>query len=271
VVNLFNGYLAGPENIPKTFDGEKIKDKLQKSKHLIFGMEIDLTEDVTLNLESYYKSFDQLSNLNRNKLFDENQFPDEPKLLTKDFVLEKGAAYGADATLSYEDNHWYVWLVYSLGKVDRMHENIDYEIETYSPHYDRRHNVNLVVSYAFGENNHWELNGRWNYGSGFPFTLTKGYYENINFNDGIETDFIHQNGELGIYYDDLNKGRLPDYHRLDVGVKRTFIFSKHSRLEVNANLTNAYNQLNLFYVDRITQEEIYQLPFMPSVGMTFRF
>ncbi len=271
VVNLFNGYLAGPENIPKTFDGEKIKDKLQKSKHLIFGVEIDLTEDVTLNLESYYKSFDQLSNLNRNKLFDEDQFPDEPKLLTKDFILEKGAAYGADATLSYEDNHWYVWLVYSLGKVDRMHENIDYEIETYSPHYDRRHNVNLVVSYAFGENNHWELNGRWNYGSGFPFTLTKGYYENINFNDGIETDFIHQNGELGIYYDDLNKGRLPAYHRLDVGVKRIFVFSKHSRLEVNANITNTYNQQNLFYVDRITQEQIYQLPFMPSMGMTFKF
>ena len=271
VVNLFSGYLAGPENVSKYFDGKELPDKLQKAQHLIFGAEIDLTEEVSLNIETYYKRLSQLSNINRNKLFDENQFPDEPETLTKDFIRERGAAKGVDLTLSYEDEHWYLWGVYSLGFVTRDYENSEGQVETYHPHYDRRHNVNLVASYTFGEKKQWEINMRWNYGSGFPFTLTKGNYENINFNDGLDTDFLNTNGTLGFIYDDLNTGRLPDYHRLDVGIKRIFIFSKHSQLEVNANVTNAYNQRNLFYIDRINQERIYQLPVMPSMGLMFRF
>ncbi len=271
VVNLFSGYLAGPENVSRYFAGEELPDKLQKAQHLILGAEIDLTEEVSLNIETYYKRLSQLSNLNRNKLFDENQFPDEPKLLTKDFIRERGVAKGVDFTLSYEDEHWYLWGVYSLGFVTRDYENMEGQVNTYHPHYDRRHNVNLVASYTFGEKKQWEVNMRWNYGSGFPFTLTKGNYELINFNDGLDTDFLNANGTLGFIYDDLNTGRLPDYHRLDMGIKRIFIFSKHSQLEVNANVTNVYNQHNLFYIDRINQERIYQLPVMPSFGLMFRF
>jgi hypothetical protein len=271
VVNLFTGYLAGPENLPKKYNGQAVKDNLQKAQHIVLGTEIDLTEDITLNIETYYKKFTQLTNINRNKLFDELQFPDEPKLLTKDFIFEKGDAKGVDFSLSYENQHWYIWLVYSLGKVTREYENILDEIETYTPHYDRRHNVNFVSSYTFGEKRQWEINLRWNFGSGFPFTLTKGYFENLTFNGGLDTDFITSNGEYGIIYDDLNKGRLPDYLRLDIGMKRIFIFNKHTQLEVNANITNAYNQMNLFYIDRISQQKIYQLPLMPSFGMMFRF
>ena len=271
VVNLFTGYLAGPENLPKKYNGERVKDKLQKAQHIILGSEIDLTEDITLNIEAYYKKFTQLSNINRNKLFDEVQFPDEPKLLTKDFIFERGDAKGVDFSLSYENQHWYVWLVYSLGKVTRDHENILDEIETYAPHYDRRHNINFVSTYTFGEKRQWEVNFRWNFGSGFPFTLTKGYYENLTFNGGLDTDYLTANGEYGIVYDKLNNGRLPDYHRLDIGFKRIIVFSKHSQMELNASVTNAYNQMNLFYIDRISQEKIYQLPLMPSFGMMFRF
>jgi len=76
---------------------------------------------------------------------------------------------------------------------------------------------------------------------------------------------------MGILYDDLNQGRLSTYHRLDLGMKKKFTFNLHTRLEINAGVTNVYDRANIFYVDRITGEKINQLPIMPSMGFIFFF
>jgi hypothetical protein len=108
-------------------------------------------------------------------------------------------------------------------------------------------------------------------GSGFPFTQTLGFYEQYNFSDGADTDVINGNGDIGIVYDDLNGGRLPYYHRLDVTLKRKFVFSVNSTLEANIGITNAYNRQNIFYFDRVNFERVDQLPFMPSAGVSISF
>ena len=77
VVNLFYGFLAGPDNLQdsiKLDNGNTVarKHALQKATHAIFGFEIDLAKHLTLNVEGYYKWFNQLSNINRNKLYEEN-------------------------------------------------------------------------------------------------------------------------------------------------------------------------------------------------------
>ncbi|HSG67615.1 MAG TPA: hypothetical protein VK994_02835, partial [Bacteroidales bacterium] len=116
-----------------------------------------------------------------------------------------------------------------------------------------------------------EVSARWNFGSGFPFTQTQGYYELINFNEGIYSDFTTINGELGILFADLNAGRLPTYHRLDFNIKKRFNFSENTILEVDFSVVNLYNRQNIFYVDRITNEIVYQLPIMPSLGVSLAF
>ena len=40
-------------------------------------------------------------------------------------------------------------------------------------------NINITATYHWGRNLHWEGSFRWNYGSGFPFTLTQALYPNI--------------------------------------------------------------------------------------------
>ena len=82
---------------------------------------------------------------------------------------------------------------------------------------------------------------------------------------------IDDYGDLGIIYGDLNKGQLPWYHRLDLDVKRKFWFGDHIVLEADFSVTNVYNRDNIFYVDIITSENIYQLPLMPSLGLTLTF
>jgi hypothetical protein len=271
VVNLFYGFLSGPESIPDEFDGKEITHKLQKAQHAILGFEYDLMPNVVMNLEGYYKNFSQLTNLNRNKLLDEEQYPQEPDVITKDFIIEIGYATGMDFTLKYDRDRFYFWAVYSLGYVIRKYEDIDGSIKEYYPHYDRRHNINLVANYSFGPKEDWEFNARWNFGTGFPFTLAQGYFPLVNFSDGIYTDYTTENEDLGILYADLNTGRLPTYHRLDVGLKKIFTLSKYSKLEINLSITNLYNRENIFYVDRITGEKVNQLPIMPSLGVMFSF
>ncbi len=271
VVNLFYGFLAGPDNLPDEFNGEPVTHALQKASHIILGAEVDLLRNVSLNVEGYYKYFSQLTNLNRNKIYDENKAPEQPDLLKKDFIIEQGDAYGLDFTLKYDRRSYYFWVVYSYAYVNRFYENIDGELEHYYPHFDRRHNVNLVGTYRFGSKLTWEISARWNFGSGFPFTQTQGYFEKMNFNNGIYSDYTTENGDLGIIYADLNEGRLPTYHRLDLNFKKRFNISENSKMDIDFSLINVYDRKNVFYRDRISGEIVYQLPIMPSLGITWTF
>lgn len=267
VVNLFQGYISSTTNLPEYINGEERTTYLQKARHAIAGVEYDVNEKWSVNVEAYVKDFNQLINLNRNKLHEDN--PDNYDVadeLKKDFVVESGLAKGVDFLVKYNDSQTSLWMVYSLGKVTRTDA-----FETYAPHYDRRHNVNFVGSYVFGEDKSWTADARWNFGSGFPFTLTQGYYENVSFEDGIATDITQTNDELGIIYADYNLGQMPSYHRLDVSLKKQFKFSKYSILETSLSISNLYNRENIFYYDQISDSRINQLPLMPSVGANWQF
>lgn len=272
VVNLFYGFLSAPENLPKTVtlpngDVRDVKDPLQRANHYVAGVEYDLTNDLTANFEVYFKDFRQVTNLNRNKLFNDTpEFADQPDELKKDFIVETGKAYGADLQLKYERDRLSVWTVYSYTYVDRFDG-----VQEYNPVWDRRHNVNFVTSYNFGKFDSWRVNARWNFGSGFPFTQTQGFYGSIPFNGDVNTDYTTSNADLATIFGPLNQGRLPTYHRLDLGVTKVWKFDEHKVLELDMSLTNAYDRENIFYFDRVRFERVDQLPILPSVGVSFRF
>ncbi|MCU0348267.1 MAG: TonB-dependent receptor [Saprospiraceae bacterium] len=258
VVNLFVGFLTGPEErIYRQNTREIVSHRLQKAYHAVVGAEIDLTKQIELNVEPYYKGFTQLIQINRNKLN-----PTDPN-----FVTETGKAYGIDFTLRYETKKVYLWGTYSLAYVDR-----DDGEQVYPTIFDRRHNINLLGTYKFGDNLEWEAALRWNLGTGFPFTLTQGFYEDFNFNNGLNANPLTGNGNLGVVLDEQrNGGRLPNYHRLDGSIKRVFNFGKYTSLEMVASATNMYNRENIFYFDRIRNKRVNQLPIMPTIGITLNF
>lgn len=268
VVNLFYGYLSGADNVPDEFRGEEVTSRLQKARHIIAGFEVDLPGHMSVNIEGYIKDFTQLQNINRNKIYEDNQQnSSKPDSLVKDFIIETGLAKGVDFTLKYDHHNLYVWVVYSLTYVTRQDEN-----RTYFPNFDRRHNVNFVASYKMGAKKQWQINARWNLGSPFPFSQPSGYFETFQFSNGIGTNVNSQNGTVGIYYDDVNTGRLSYFHRLDLSIMRTFNFSKNTTMEVSAGATNLYNRDNIFYVRRLnTDQRVFQLPIIPTLGVTMSF
>ncbi len=276
VVNLFYGFLSGTNNLPDNFNGKPVTSSLQKSRHVILGFEYELNKKIIFNIEGYYKNNNQLTELNRNKIMnDDASNALEPDIYKKDFIIEQGDAYGVDFLFKYDYKGLYLWCVYSLGKVTRLGEFINDDgsisVETYAPHFDRRHNINLMASYTFGRDLNWEVGARWNFGSGFPYTPTAGYYEKINLTDGIMSDYTSANGQLSYLLGDINTHRLPSYHRFDVNIKRTFYISDRTKIQLSGSVTNVYNRENIFYIDRVKAEKVYQLPILPSVGISITF
>ena len=272
VVNLFYGFLAGPQNLQDEIrmpDGtdRDIRHSLQTANHVVAGFEFDVTERLNVNTEGYVKQFTQLTNFNRNKLFPDNTtYADEPDAFKKDFVVETGRAIGADIVVKYEERETYLWFVYGLGDVDRWDG-----IRWYDPVFDRRHNVNLVASQGFDQGK-WLVSARWNLGSGLPFTQSQGYYQSPGTGGGIDGDYLTSNpNQVSIYLAGLNEGRLPAYHRLDLNVKRAWKDVAGGDLELSLGVTNVYDRDNVFYVNRITGQRKNQLPFLPSLGMDWAF
>ena len=288
VVNLFNGFYSGPDNLqdsvtigPKPWQSDNktsqraVKHSLQKANHAILGFEYDVSRRINVNVEGYFKQFTQLSNINRNKIYEDVTSNAEiDDVYKKDFIVETGDAYGLDFVIKYDYKRVYLWFVYSLGQVSRF-DGVQVDeagkLSSYHPVFDKRNNFNFVGTYTFGKNLDWDFSVRWNMGSGFPFTPTQGFYGNYDFNTkGIQSDYVSANSDLGIYYGDLNSQRLPYYHRLDLNMKKKIEFAE-TTLEVNVGVTNAYNRENVFYFDRVKFKRVNQLPMLPSFGVNWKF
>jgi hypothetical protein len=258
VVNLFYGFLSSPSEsqLPRTFMGKDMRNTLQKAQHAVFGVEVDIVKYTTINIEGFFKNFSQLTTINRYKLSENDT----------DFIWEKGIAYGGDITAKFEYKNFYLWAVYTLSWVDRTDIKV-----TYNPHFDRRHNVNFLASYQWGKKRKtWQADVRWNFGTGFPFTQTQAFLPNAGFGN-ISDNWMQNNEEMYILLAELNQGRLPAYHRLDISLKKKFFLGERNIIEVSASATNVYDYRNIFYVDRLTANIIYQLPILYSLGFSWSF
>lgn len=270
VVNLFQGFLSAPDQLAN----RNKNHNLQTAFHMLAGLELELAPKVTTSIELWRKNFTQLTNINRDKIF-----PEDPN-----FITETGEAYGADFLIRYQGPKVYLYGTYGISRVLRNDGT-----RIYPPVFDRRHTVNLVGSLRlkpFGfvgegaarqapkfKEHGWEFSARWTLGSGFPFTQTQGFFEKLTFrDDGALTDVSTQNGDLGIILaDELNGGRLPYYHRLDLSAKRRWLVGNKFMIEAAFNLINTYDRDNIFYFDRVRFAPVYQLPVLPSLGLTIKY
>lgn len=134
-MNLFTGFLTAPDGQLYDINGEPVNNNLQRASQAVIG-EADLLDNLELTVEPYFKNFGQLININRSKLL-----PTDPN-----FEIEQGQAYGLDFLVKYDYRNFYLWVAYSLGYVTR-----DNGEQEYPPHFDRRHNLNIVASYTWGK------------------------------------------------------------------------------------------------------------------------
>lgn len=277
IVNIFQGFLSAPE--ANELAGGTKRHSLQEGYHFLGGVEMELVKNLSTTVEGWYKGFTQIGNINRERLFEE-----DPK-----FIAETGRAFGTDFILKYQTQNHYLYVTYGLSRVTRTDLNAKPNF-TYSTIFDRRHTVNVVAAYKLGKfeyvsengkamkcrfsESKWEASARFTLGSGFPYTQTQGFFDKIDFvnNNGSQSNYATQNGDLSlILSNNYNGGRLPYYHRLDLSIKRRWVFGNKYMLEANGAIINTYCRYNLFYFDRVRFIPVYQLPIVPSVGFTMTY
>lgn len=185
------------------------------------------------------------------------------------FTEGRGRAYGAEAAFGWRNEKTDVDIAYTLSWSERFFP--EFSDSWYRDRNDNRHKFNITATHRFSER--FEIYGGWVYHSGNRMTVSsQGKYQGtINRPDGT---IFH-------YYDRVYTGpnniKMPDYHRLDVGMN---FIKKRSDGKVrtwNFSAYNAYCRLNTVYADVQVEDGEYKgtsygiIPIIPTFSYTLKF
>ncbi|NNE35022.1 MAG: TonB-dependent receptor plug domain-containing protein [Rhodothermales bacterium] len=236
--------------------------QVSQAVHVVGGYQLQLPSGVDFSLEGFYKDLKNLS------VAEWTAFP----RFSTNLQLASGEVYGGDVRVEVAAGPFYGFANYGYSVVEytSTQESLPlwYGVSelAYPPPHDRRHQINALLSVRVFKVN---VGMRWQYGSGLPLSEALGFDEYV-FLDGPK-DLSEEPGGERVLYGLPYQARLPDYHRLDFSIDRTFEFSRRFDLTLQGSLTNTYDRKNLFYIDLFTLRRINQLPLIPSMGLKIEF
>lgn len=173
-------------------------------------------------------------------------------------------AYGAEFFIRKNKGKTTGWISYTLSKVTRKIPGIN-EGKEYPASYDRRHNLNIVITHDLSKK--VNISSTFVFGTGRPFTLPSGKY----FFDYTEP----------AYYTERNAYRIRDYHRLDLALNIDFNQEGKIKSGLNISLYNAYGRKNPYTVIVRPKDEetglgkelamVYLFRWLPSITYNINF
>ncbi|HBX51789.1 MAG: collagen-binding protein [Bacteroidetes bacterium RIFOXYA12_FULL_35_11] len=174
-----------------------------------------------------------------------------------------GRAYGIEFFLKKKSGRFTGWIGYTYAKTEKKIGGIN-NGEYYPAKQDRTHDISIVGIYEFSKK--WTISATWVYYTGNAITFPSGKYEVA--------------GQLVNYYTERNGYRMPDYHRLDLGV--TWQKKKTEKFESswNFSLYNAYGRENAYSItfqedpnDPAKTQAVQTTLFrwVPSISYNFKF
>jgi hypothetical protein len=242
VISLVDPWIRIPDNLP-----------LEEADHYVVGLTGNLSDQSFLTLEGYYKYYRSLVVYNRDKVD-----AGDP-----DYVRGTGKSYGVELMLRSRIEWVDFYGAYSLSRAELNNEGL-----VYFPRYDRRHHINLMVIgrpvKGLSVTVHWE------YGSGFPFSQTIGYFDRLTFGEALPGRFELETGLPYLMLGQKNAARLPAYHRLDADLAYDVTLLGFD-ISFGLDFLNVYDNENIFYFDRITGQRVNMLPFFPSAMLTVKY
>jgi len=229
------------------------------------------------SVELYYKTMENQSEFKEGAQPDQTVNDNIDNLL----VFGRGYSYGAEFFLKKRVGDFNGWIGYTWSKTERVFEAFN-NGNPYPTRWDRRHDINFVISYNFGPR--LEVGGVFVYSTGNAITLPVERY----FYEGRVIDV----------YGARNSFRMAPYHRADFSLtyypkamKKVFDaetgkeIEKPKRFKTNWNFSvyNLYNRRNPYFIyfgnsgnleEGSLQVKAYQVslfPVLPSVTWNFEF
>lgn len=209
------------------------------------------------SIETYYKTLgNQIDYKNGADLF-----------LNGDVEAEleygKGRTYGVEFYVHKQTGRLTGWVSYTLSRSLRQFANINAGNE-YPAKQDRIHDFAIVAMYDLRPK--LKVSANWIYYTGSAVTFPSGKYMVSGFSVP--------------YYTERNGYRMPDYHRLDIGL--TWIRKKTAKKESSWNFSvyNAYGRQNAYSIafqpkeDNPAETEAIQTSlfrWIPSITYNFKF
>ena len=209
------------------------------------------------SVEVYYKTFkNQIDYRNGANLILNNK-------VEAQLVFGKGWGYGAEFMIRKKYGKLTGWISYTLSKTKRQFPDIN-SGNVFLAKQDRPNNIAIVGMYEL--NPKLTFSATWIYISGNVVTFPSGRY--------------YVDGNIVPYYTERNGYRMPDYHRLDIGV--TWIRKKTNRFESNWNFSvyNVYGRSNAYAINfqqdpndpsKMQAVQLSLFRFVPAITYNFKF
>jgi len=238
----------------------------ERAMQYIAGIEQWIGEGYHLSLEGYYKPYLNIIDMNPlQKVYDQED----------DFIQGTGVAWGLEALFKKSVGNLTGWISYSYARVrKRIDLDGDGVIEpdrgeVYPPKYDKRHNLNLVLSYRINDTH--SVGFSWNWSSGEPYTPVIGKQYGGSGTSGWFQPYQYQTNIEG----DRNSAYFPAYLRGDLSYTRKIRwFHREGEFKFQLiNFTNHFNVL-LYQWDHskspssVTATSMF--PIIPTVGISLK-
>jgi outer membrane receptor protein involved in Fe transport len=274
--------------------------RYERAAHVVVGLERDLAPGLSARVEGYWKDLSELvvgrleteaERLARVATYDfpaelASSVPTDPIITSVPVNAAAGRSWGFDVLVQKRPTpgaRLTGWASYTWGRADR-----DEYGRTLPFDYDRRHAASLVGSWRISSR--WELAATARAFSGFPRTPVLGLRVAASeTSDGrlvpaldAEGRYVYETASGGV--SNLNTARLPAFIRLDLRLSWRPRGSA-GRWLFYLDVINATNRDNVGQLDprlaydpastldqpRLTLEPTAALPFLPSIGVRFRF
>ena len=241
--------------------------KPQRAEHYIIGAEYWISEGNTFSIESYYKPYSVVYDLN-------------PRVDWMDIentlgIAGTGEAFGVEFLYRLRVGKLSGWISYAYATMMREIDlNSDGEIweekEIYPAKYDKPHSFNSVLSYSFTEK--LDIGLSCVYGSGQTYTPVDSKVHQIGANSwgNFENPYQYFGNNYGV----RNGGRYPNYFRLDISLSyENKLFGLKNKIKTQViNTTNNFNVLlyNWNHEASPSQVKAYSMfPIIVTFGLEF--
>lgn len=227
-----------------------------RSREVAGGIYTALAYNLHLNVEAWYK---QMSHL----LEYAGAYNIFPPLTNWESCYRsgKGRSWGAEIDFGYDNGRTEANVYYTLSWSQRKFD--DFYRGWYSDRNDNRHKLTIIARHKFTKR--FEIYGAWNWHSGNRVTMA-----------------THETDDEKYLYTQPNNVKLPDYHRLDIGMNFVRNTKRGNTSIWNLSIYNAYCRPNPITASIESRSEgdrrfslygmsVGVIPIVPTFSYTLKF